>query len=417
MSDPLLIALADAYFDDELDATGAASLDAALASDASFRQWFAEQCRREVALRAVLVREEQARHAVSGPYPILGPGTTTIQRHADSSSRWRRTGRSRPRRRMTSRSPQASAPVMAAAAVFALGIIVWMLSRPGVPVDRTVAVVTALAASDPVASWQVGDRLAPGQRLIPAAGMTLRFPAASAQVDLAAGTQGEIRSDGLHVAQGAVQVALPPQRHQNVFRISTPQAQVEVIGTDFSVAVQRQRTTLAVRTGTVAWITGDGRRPVRAGETVQWPPEAVITPVSEPVAPVSALQPATSTEGVTGFVLCDATTGQAKTTLREGARIPLGLLDGSFAAIRAEVTARVQAVEITVDGPTQAQKRTRVEAIPPFIYPGDTDGVMEARWLLQAGVYRVQAQAYADTTGRESLGIPLTLTFTVIDDE
>jgi len=414
MIDPELRALVDAYVDGTIDSAQVASLDDALCNNSVFRQWYADQCRREVALRAVLRREQQAALVDSGAHAALLATTTTIEGEPVAASsgtrkitRLRRSGRrSRTQRIQRARSRTPIAPILAAALLL-VGVLlgIWASqngqSTGHAPSDHAVAVVLTAGAD---AGVEVGARLQAEAPIAWSASVTLRFIASDAVVGLSADTQGRLAADGLDLARGVATVALRKQHPGDSFRITTPFAVATVVGTDFTVTVTETAAALAVRHGTVAWTTAEGRTLVSGGESAQWPPTSVAIDSVPASMPPSV--PATGmSAGVTGLVLCDAASGATVAVLTAASEqhIDLGRLNSSAVALRAIVQAQVHGVRYTVEGP-DVRSNNQLEAIAPFVYPGDTDGTMERTWQMQPGTYIIEVQGFADEQGRQSLG-------------
>ncbi len=372
MPDPQQSELTDAYFDDRLDAAGGEALTAALEQDEAFRNWFAQQCRCEVALRMVV--RVQAEDVTTG-------------RHRRPPTRRRRRG--------VVRRARSGFLWAAAAAGLAAAIVIVVLGLAGPRSDGAAAEV--IAGTSP--ALPVGARLRDGSAVVAAAGATLRFTASGANLELSAGSNGVVRSDGLGLERGRIDATVPPLTRETAFRIRTPHALVTVIGTRFSVTSDAVSTTVAVQQGVVQVDGTGGMRRLHPGESGLWP------------APAAADRPA-----ITGVALCSAPGANPVLTLSDGATVDLSLVaDRTVALVVATIDA-CQAVRIQVadaQGNPVCSRLSSLEQIRPFTFPGDQSGQLSERWLLLPGQYVVTAEAFADESGHHRLGSPVVVRFTV----
>ncbi len=389
--------LVDAYLDGSLDNAGLAELDAAVRADALFRAWFARQCRREVALSAVLRRESEAEH---------NPTTTRLRR---------------PSRRLRSlrRRPAALWP-LAAAALLVLGLLgAWLHQRQDArPHDTAVAEVLAAqggkAGDRPLAA---GLRLDAGEQLRCIGPALLRCLASGATVELRPTTLVELRPDGLRLASGELHSTVPAQTPGRNFVISTPQVEVRVIGTRFTVSHADGISSVAVEEGLVEVRAGVALHRLGAGESGRWPASRPAAPTGAP--PAAPMEPIPLPAlGVLEAELMDALADRPIpewSPLRPDAVVILARLPGRQLGLRFRVSPQVMAVRTQLIGPEVVPTSAVFEVIPPYTYPGDTDGDLKESWSPLPGRYRLVVQGYRDEQGLQPLGPPLQLDFSVLE--
>ena len=377
MPDPLPADLANAYFDGHLAETDVATLEAALCADADFRRWFASQCRHEVALRAT-VRKDR-------------PSAALMQA--------RKPGRPRFLRTVGTWSLTAAAVVLA----FIAGLMgAGRLAQDDQAMVTVATVADGMVEDATLRRIAAGDRLQAGDRLHIAGTATLRFAATDATVEIRKAII-TVRADGLRLEQGEARATVtrqPPDRH---FRIGTPHAVVTVTGTHFTVDVTSARTAVAVQEGVVEVSSASGTRRFRDGESASWS---------------QAMMPTATPPTIIGIALLDADRDRPVAEwdpLIDDAVIDLARLPSPRAGLRIDTADGVRAVRTTVAGPSVGRPLSPVEQVPPFTYPGNRKGDIDGGWKLVPGTYVISVQAFADSEGRQPLGRPWAIRFTVID--
>lgn len=383
MPDPQQTELADAYFDNRLDAMGGRALEEALANDASFRRWFAQQCHREVALRMAL--RVQSEDVATDRHP------------------WRDVPRRRPRQSRRRRNSLLWAAGLAAAVLIAaLGVL--GLRNDGAAVELAAGI--GVQATDG-RNLPIGARLAAGTCLKTKHGATLRFITSKASLEMSAACAATVHNDGMILDYGHIDASLPHLIPPATFHIRTPHALVTVIGTRFSVTCDAICTLVEVQQGVVEVSSADQVHRLHPGESGIWPP---TTPALHPAA---SNQPA-----ITGIRLCLAPETTPLLTLNDGSVIDLAAVANRPVALVVTAIKACHSVRILVTdthGTAVSRRLSPLEQVRPFTFPGDRDGEVAEQWSLQPGSYTVAATAYADLNGQEPLGAPVTMRFIVVD--
>ncbi len=399
MTDEKVDDRADAYFDHRLDLAGLNELEVRLRADADYRAWFANQCRREVALRAVIRLQHQVRTVTAG------------------SARLRR-------RRPRPRTPNVRW-LVAAGIMVAIALVVGAALVP----NREPAlgkIVTASAGTRSAATARLlaeGDELHAGEEVSIGASATVYHRPSGARSELTGPGRFTIADDGLSLLLGKTVTELPHQEARD-FRIRTPHAEIVVVGTRFAVDVGAERTTVAVFSGVVEMRTAGGVRRLAPGETASWPalpPTPAPPPPQAPTAhavhadsrakPVAG-SPGQLVSGVRGVVLFDPDSGPLVSPgepLHDGTVVALV---EHPCALRAVTSIDVVSVRFHITGPDRMDERT-LEGVVPFVFPGDDDFRVYKKWQLVRGSYIISVQAYADVAGRIPLGPKLTLSLSV----
>lgn len=251
MSDGRIDDLLDAWFDGVLDASGQAELDALIAADATAARRAASRFDLHRELGDRLRSSSQVLAAASGSMPSTG---------GDASGAGFRRLRSPGRVRGWARTIALTA---AGACVVAAGI--W-LATPGV--DRAGAWLEGRA--EVVTDGRPGDgrAIAPGSRIAAGPDAVLRF-ADGTRLALGEGALVDVlpaRGKAMRLHEGAVSARVAPQPDRAPLRITTPHADLTVVGTAFRVEVGSGTTELVVEEGSVRLADAPDGGMVMAGE-------------------------------------------------------------------------------------------------------------------------------------------------------
>ena len=125
---------------------------------------------------------------------------------------------------------------------------------------------------------------------------------------------------------------------------------------------------------------------------------AVVQPSPEPITQMS----------VSRLMLVNAVTQSDVRTLSSGSIIDWSK-DGIALNLRADVTGSVGSVVFYVGG-----RKIHTEGFAPFAYAGDKDGVYNP-WKPVLGTHTMRVVPYSEANGGGSVGIPLEITFTVME--
>jgi ferric-dicitrate binding protein FerR (iron transport regulator) len=404
--DPRLAELAYAYLDDQLAQENAPQFEKALLEDEVFRSWFAQQVRRETAIREVLVQQKQAK--------VLS-----------ANSRRLNNGRSsRHLRVFRAKMPIGFFPAAAAmAALLVLGVGALVLMQLWDKPASGAAVVIASNAKDRLAD---GTPITPGLVLPAGAHVHLnafarvRFTT-GATLDVDEDSSLVLRQDGCDVTAGIISLQVEPQPADRPFRITTPQATLSVVGTRFSVDVSGQDTHLMVTEGIVEMRTPTWTRRVTAGGTALFPEPPTPTSPLASAAPAAPAAPAAKVvpKGVLSVSLYDAVTNlpiPGCDPLVDGATVDRALFTTGAAGLHINVASDIVAVITTVQGPSRGRPLAPRELHAPFTYPRDVgNGELDQSWVLKPGAYRIRVRGFTDTAGRQPSEPTLQLRFTVVD--
>lgn len=280
-------ALLDAYRAGELDAADAERLAAGL-GDPERGPALLGQLRFEAQLVAVLGEADAAGHERALIERLRAGG---------DSARFERSLRRRLPRRRSRR--QRNAPLVVLAAVTALLVVpaaIWFVGRGAERVPGAVApIADAAPVAQSVAELIAGSGVSLDGRMvrpgaaIPADRMLVVAADGHAGLRCVDGSELRIdpgsaltvsRSDGMRIFldHGRVHAAVTPQGAGDRFELRTPQAQVAVLGTSFSVAADAAGSRIAVAEGRVAVSAiGGAQRELGPGDSCRVDAAGVIT--------------------------------------------------------------------------------------------------------------------------------------------
>jgi hypothetical protein len=113
---------------------------------------------------------------------------------------------------------------------------------------------------------------------------------------------------------------------------------------------------------------------------------------------------------VDSILLRQSKTAKLISTLSSGAgpSLSLATLPSTDMSLEATVSGAVSSVQFVVDGDVNIQE------VPPFTYPGDTNGQLEA-FVAVVGVHSVTATPYSQTGAEGQRGTSLTRAFTFVE--
>jgi hypothetical protein len=113
---------------------------------------------------------------------------------------------------------------------------------------------------------------------------------------------------------------------------------------------------------------------------------------------------------VDSILLRQAKTAELISTLSSGAgpSISLATLPSDDVSLEATVSGAVSSVQFVVDG------ELNIQEVPPFTYPGDTNGQLEA-FVAVVGVHSVTATPYSQTGAEGQRGTSLSRAFTFVE--
>jgi hypothetical protein len=163
---------------------------------------------------------------------------------------------------------------VAALLVAAVGALAWMLLRTQPEEARVFATISTIE-SMPAAPWRTGVRLGKGPQMVPAGIVHVVFDSGVAVTVQGPARMALTSPQGMTLDTGALVAHVPAQAAG--FHVSTPQAQLVDLGTEFGVAVTPSgHTDVQVRQGRVALTTvavsapavlaaGEARRIEQAG--------------------------------------------------------------------------------------------------------------------------------------------------------
>lgn len=399
-----------------------AELEATLRRDPESQRAFASQCRQEMLLRQVV---RVAGHAATEPAvaqsaPIRFPHAVRPPRRT-----------SQRRRAIGGGAQRVMGIVAAAAAVVVMLLIGAALSRPQSATAPLLARLEAVAGEVTVTDvdgaarrGSTGDALHHGHRVRLGGGTsaTIACVAEGATFRAADAADLAVRDGGdgvrIELRTGMVAATVAKQAPGRRVTVHTPEAEVTVVGTRFTVDAAGGSTDVAVSEGRVrvtqrssgrSLLLEAGQR-VTVSATGAFPPPAPRAPAV--TAPQAPREPA-GTAGVVAFKLLDADADvpiPAHDPLVDGATVVLSALPTRRLNILATTRGGVKAVRFSLDG--QPAARTRPEGVPPFALAGDTGGDFHA-WTPSPGRHVLVATAYSDVQATQPLGEPLTIAFTV----
>jgi hypothetical protein len=109
---------------------------------------------------------------------------------------------------------------------------------------------------------------------------------------------------------------------------------------------------------------------------------------------------------VESLLLRDAATGSVIADLASAVPISIASLASTDVSLEAVVTGNVGSVAFVIDG------KMKTEHVPPFTYPGDTDGKLDA-FTAARGEHSVVATPYSllDAKGEQGTALSRTLNF------
>jgi hypothetical protein len=177
-------------------------------------------------------------------------------------------------------------------------------------------------------------------------------------------------------------------------------------GENYSVRWFNPRTGGALQSGSVALVAGGAAAPVGRPPSESASDWVALLRRSADV-PGTVNPPATTTMSVATFTLINASSQTDLRPLVNGGVINL-TTDGSSLNIRAGETGTVGSVVFYLDG-----AKVHTESTAPYAYARDDSGVYR-KWTPSLGTHTLRAVPYSASGGAGSVGMPLEVTFTVV---